>query len=305
MPLRISFHGSDNDVCINCGARDEFGIDYVHGTEVCHSCGFCVTNFETAVAKSDSFNGKSNARESAVPKVSAGASRFKGTSYPKRRKSAPNDRRTYFAERIRQWQQREKPIPDDDWDIIATKFLDFCFTHEDARIRNIAVRLPTPSELRQSKGKQLRNTYCPTKEDIRHILVACDAIDEDADEWEMTKTVEKRAFRKKYLEKWITIRWRVCGVTTTADQCPPWVLERLIDMRNQLEQAFVHGVDRSKRKSFPSVNFVVRRCFDMLGTPHLRKEFLLPKTRRSRKKNTILWRQMIKWLQWPYINSDA
>jgi hypothetical protein len=60
-----------------------------------------------------------------------------------------------------------------------------------------------------------------------------------------------------------------------------------------------------RRHSFISYNFVFRRLFDLLGCSHLGADFPPLKSKRKREDIISIWLTLIRYLRWPYINSDA
>lgn len=143
------------------------------------------------------------------------------------------------------------------------------------------------------------------KEAVRCILRACDALNRDA-AFEKEEEAPTPSFGTKYLEKWLTIRWRFCGLASSGQSAPPDLLDLLMDDFAHLEEAFAHSVqDPLGRKAFPSYNTILYRLLELYNCVHLAVDLPQLKTRRARKKTELFWWQMCKYLKWPYISSDA
>lgn len=182
--------------------------------------------------------------------------------------SAPYKRQTYFSERVSQWRMQEPDIDEDDWLAIETTFFAGKFT-TDGKI---------------------------TKEDVRSVLRAVDNKLEG----------ERPRFVRKYLEKFLTIRYRLSGLPSYGRHADGQIVFELKNLFAQLQVPFDRLVrHRGTRYSFPNYNFVFRRCFDLLGCNNYNIDFPPLKSYKKREDIICIWIKLIRYLNWPYINSDA
>lgn len=189
-------------------------------------------------------------------------------------------RQYYLRERLRQWFMSETPIPAFDWAIIELTYS-----------RESGVRIPTPRELRVARGFPIEGLPILSKDNIRSLLRNCDALNN-----------EKR-FLSKYLEKWLTIRWRFCGKATKANHGTNNLLQDICYAFSRAEQAF-SKISHLKRKSFPSYNGVIARILELNGCAELTEDFPPMRTRRARKKFELYWWEICKQSQWPYLYKE-
>ena len=162
----------------------------------------------------------------------------------------------------------EPEIPEDDWELISSqwRFSDFW----------------QKSEL--------------TKEDIRTILRRVDE----------RFARHRPRFVRKYLEKALTIRYKLCGIPSHGKNAPAWIVEEFKHMFGCLQVPFDRLVrSRKERYSFPNYNFVIRRFCDFLGCTEYAVDFPPLKSAKKREEIVRIWLKLIKFLRWPYINSDG
>ncbi len=346
-PAVVDHHGS----CINCAANDWIP-DVERGDLVCRVCGLCqdpirrhgltynekharfvggragpddermeqVEDGETMVSRKSRKRREWNVLEHLEPLSNAEHNNrlrkiARGEDWGASR-SAPYKRITYFRERLSQWAMQEPPIPEHDWDIICEEYRGWC-TDESTRCL-----IPSGEELRTTGGR-VRGTIFLTKEEIRAILVRCDAPHpgrvtrgaivndleytwlEQNDDPEAPGYVKRGHFVKKYYEKWITIRYRFSGVGSMADTIPHWVLTEMCIAFTELQPAFWKVVyDPNERKSLISYNWIFARLLDMYGQPHAAVDFPGLKTDSKRRKLDEYWRRICAFMRWPYINSS-
>jgi hypothetical protein len=303
LPPVVSGSLADPSTCSNCGASDLWFAEQSTGDIVCGGCGLCDHVIAIHQLSRNEREREGNARDEnfqylASNTIPHSTDIQQGSIKSKRSRSAPYKRTTYFTERLNQWLMCEPDIPDNDWAEIEYGFRDFCIE------RGLAVKIPTPAELRASKGKQIEGTVRLTKDEIRIILVSRDAV-KDTEYEDAIEEVSRGQLRQKYLEKWLTIRWRLCGKASDVDEVPAWVISEMKIMFEELQEAFRQAVfSNDSRKSFPCYNTAISRMLDLLNQSHVCNDFPILKTRRAWNKNNFYWRKMIKYLQWPYINSD-
>lgn len=264
------FTRNDYVPCNNCGGSDRFS-DNKGGYILC-ACGAVIDTIRIAAPRyKEVFDRNGSIRHNA-PKAEA----FDYGSFvldvcpPRIRKSnsAPYKRLTYWGERLSQWRMREPQIPDNHWNHILD-------TWE-----------------RVSKGEFDFNAV--DKEFIREILRLVD---------EELQTTPR--FKKKYLEKWLTIRFVLTGKRSYGWNAPQWLCDYMTEMFMQLQIPFDRLVKvTGLRYSFPSLNFCFRRFFDLWGCSHMGKDFPPLKNKQKRLDVILLWLKLIKYLGWPYINND-
>lgn len=218
----------------------------------------------------------------------------------------------YFLERVSQWAMREKEISDDDWESILIVFHDWCLS------KGLRYIIPTRAQLSQNIGR-IPGTVCLSKTDVRDILNECQNRF-PVKEVDFRKPIKinyrspvkevdfgkptKNNFCRKYLEKWLSIRYRLCGVKSTYYRCPPWLLECLKEYFELVVAAFNRVIYQSDgRKRMIGYNFVFRRLFDLFGFTFCCDDFPLKDTK-SNQDNILMWKKVCKYYQWPYINSD-
>jgi len=197
--------------------------------------------------------------------------------------SAPYQRATYFAERISQWRGLEPAIDSSDF----------------ADIKRLYNRYTNKWGLPEWQPQQRwQPGYCLSKEDTRQLLWEIDR--------QRVKDGMKPYFVKKYLEKFLTIRLQLCGKGSLGLHINDYLVVRLKELFKQLQVPFAHLAERTGlRHSFISYNFVFRRLFDLLGCSHLGTDFPPLKSKKKREDIVRIWLALVKYLQLPYINSDA
>jgi hypothetical protein len=275
--------------CRNCGA-DDYLVDAERGECTCADCG-CVNSDAVLMVASARYkelydcSGNRQFQAPLVEVVRAGVYRETAADVMAQQaaqsKSAPYQRATYFAERISQWRGLEPCIP-----------------HEDYRdIERLYNRYTNkwglfPDEQRWEPG------YCPSKEDTRQLLWEIDR--------QRLRDGLKTYFVKKYLEKYLTIRLQLSGRGSLGLHVNDYLVLRLKELFKQLQVPFAQVAIRTgRRHSFISYNFVFRRLFDLLGCSHLGADFPPLKSRKKREDIVSVWVALIRYLGWPYLNTDA
>lgn len=288
-------------LCDECGGSN-WSIELDRGDVVCMDCGACDVS---GVCCSD---GCQTAGVAEGHRKDAELQMDAGTQSNASRKVAA--RQAYFNERLSQWALADPEIPDRHWEYIFDACEWFCET------RGIDAILPCPHELRESRGKQIAGTYLYTKDEIGIILSRCDTVMaengedfEDLDD-DQFKLPRKRArsrqprFKNKYFEKWLKIRWRLTGKGSSFGKLPAWSHEMMIDAFPKVGEAHDRLNRDKKRKALPGYNCIAARFLDLCGMSHLRGDFPPPKTRKARRNLFKQWRDICRYNQWPYINSD-
>ena len=187
---------------------------------------------------------------------------------PRRSKSnsAPYKRDTYFAELQSQWRQQEPVIPHKHYERIAD-----AICH---------VRYDGPFD------KQFVSEVLGFVDDAR------------------VKRGRRRKYKKKYFEKWRTIRYYFSGIKSQGVDAPEWVCLRQKELFKQINHAF-RMINDTKRTSMISYPFVFRRINDLLRASHYNVDFPPLKSPGKRKNVVWWWCQIIRYLRWPYINTDS
>ena len=107
-------------------------------------------------------------------------------------------------------------------------------------------------------------------------------------------------------EKFLSIRRRLCGVSSLGSRAPPELVDFLKQMFSALQIPFESIVRRERiRYSFVNYNFLFRRFFDLWGAPHYGKDFPPLKSKKKREDTILLYLRLLEVVQWPYINSDG
>ena len=107
-------------------------------------------------------------------------------------------------------------------------------------------------------------------------------------------------------EKFLTLRLQLCGRGSLGLHVNDYLVLRLKELFKQLQVPFAQRAERTgRRHSFISYNFVFRRLFDLLGCSHLGADFPPLKSRKKREDIVSIWLDLIAYLGWPYLNSDA
>lgn len=311
------------DACINCSFSNWL-LDDSRGLFVCGNCGLCGETVSVNNPVHHESNGDGapamapnllfdclHRRElqietgPSLEKIQRrGTKRANGKLRTKQPKYVPYKKRTYFNERLSQWALTDPDIDDGDWGRICCAYIDFCIE------RGITVHIPTKEELAMSRGKRIANTYAVTKNDVRLILARCDAVTVQKDQPLAFGDIDEHClqtgwFRQKYVEKWLKIRYLLCGMTSTFDDCPSWLPEKLREQFQALQAPFWAGVFGNKRrKSFPNYNLGFRRLLELNNQTHALADFPPITTRSKIKTFCQNWWTMCNHLQWPYINCD-
>jgi hypothetical protein len=259
--------------CVECGSVYKFTTDAARGDIYCSECGAVYDNLRIVSNGYKAVFAADGGVKSDAPRNDVFDFGFHGDTVAvslgslRNSSSAPYKRTTYLSERLSQWRQREPEINWKDWCLIKWKYQDkFGF----------------------------EKTYIPTKEDIRQVLRAID----------IQRNVQR--FVRKYLEKFLTIRYRLCGVKSHGVDAPEWIDDEIKRMFALVEAPFDRLVrDKSIRSSFPNYNFCFRRFFDILGCPQYNEDFPPLKSQKKREDIILIWLKLIHYLKWPYLNTDG
>lgn len=258
---------SKHRICPSCDSHGPFHSDYERGDIICSSCGCVVAPIMVVTHSYNSVFDRDGCIKTGAPLGEAFVRGECGEEVP----LAPTHSRsgykrsTYFAERISQWRQREPAIEQYDFEEIW----------------------------RQHDRSGHPETYCLTKEDIRQYL----------------RNIDRRnggkTFVTKYLEKWLTIRFRLCGVASFGVSARD-TLD--FDLKSKFEQVHRTALQlgrHDRRISLISYNFIFRRIFDLLGVSDYGLDFPPLKNHNKRVELVGHWLAYIKFLNWPYLNSDG
>lgn len=196
-------------------------------------------------------------------------------------------RQIYFRERVKQWFLSESPIFTSDWTIIERSFVAFCVE------RKLEPKIPDGTELRACRGTRIEGCVLLEKEDVRSLLRACESL------------MPGSCFVTRFLEKWLTIRWRFSGQQSTAKDAPAQLVQMLISDFDKLDGAFLILTENNGKYSFPCYNSVIIKLLQLYNLSHLAADFPALTTARAQKKFEIWWWRFCKVLKWPYISKDA
>lgn len=275
--------------CVNCGERN-WNLDAASATLVCSNCGNCMDDITRAVAERRDFCNSHRSGAAANGTDVGELANFDPASEHNLRAKNTN-RRNYIREKFRQWFMSETPIPGDDWRLIERSFCSYCIN----TIR-IAALVPTGEELRKSGGKAIEGYPVLDKNDIQIILHDAETVAKSEG--------REGPFTSRYLEKWRTIRWRFCGLASTASEIPADLVNFLLDAFDQLDQAFAHAIDPMTQKKFPHYDTVIYRLLELKGRAELGGDLEKLRTRKGQKNFELCWWKMCKYLKWPYISRD-
>jgi len=281
------------DSCANCGGC-EFTTDTARGDRVCCDCGMCDQNAPVYGAapfekQPEPVSRPKRARSSDRDVEVLGLPGFKARG--RRTTHSPYQRLTYVEERLAQWTLTEPGITGQDWEEITNEFSEYVIQ------RGFIPVIPTGEQLRNSRGSHIARTYVLTKEECRTILENCDIVkDEDSDS--MGNVLFQRGhFKRRYYERWLTIRWRFSGVRSLSH---PDLVAVVREDFPRLEEAFRHTVGRYERKYFPNYNAMINFLFELYECQDYAEEaFPLPTSLQARNKAEEFWWRFCKYLQWP------
>lgn len=300
--------------CANCFSVD-FDVDEHRGDFVCLDCGGCVGGVMVGVSVGKDGNEQEGERQTTFAEDVRGVAFDSiGVVSERQARHAKNSykRKTYFRDRMSQWLQSEKPVPKAHWIIIERQWRLYL-----AELGVPAV-LPTSAALRRARGALISGCHPLKKEDIRTILRHCDAVNKQEREdalsmwpdhpmWKIYRddVPELPNFTTKYLEKWISLRWRFTGQSSTADSCPAQLFETLVNYFEKLDVAFPHCIQNQKRRAFPSYNETTKNLLQLLFLERLASDFPGLRTERAKNKSDFYWWQFCKYYQWPYLLKSA
>ena len=283
--LRVSGHFSglfgpeSVDRCDSCGgtrfSRAQLGADLV-----CDICGL-ILGGKFLPGSSGGFVPSKEPFE--CPPVQARVVCCPSFSYAGKQISG---RQVYFRERVKQWFLSESPIFAADWAVIEQSFVAFCLE------RKREPKIPDGAELRGCGGRRIEGCVLLEKEDVRSLLRACESVKENN-------------FVTKFLEKWLTIRWRFSGQQSTAKDAPDQLVDMLISDFDKLDAAFISLTKTDPKRSFPCYNSVISKLLQLYNLNHLAADFPALATPRARKKFEVWWWKLCQKLKWPYISKDA
>jgi hypothetical protein len=291
-----SGHGN----CAVCGA-DDWDLDEARGDLRCVSCGLCV-DFRAVHSTSFAAQAKLVETGGIVEQESLRCVAFGGDQITVRRRPRKRNkyqRKEYLKERFNQWFLQEPEISGDDWLVIEWQFDEWCKqTH--------GRRFPKPSGRELARGKGIPHKGCLilSKADVRAVLHNCDLVKEEDYPWPLEKPA-KNYFKKKYLERWLTIRWRFSGQGSTSRYVASELVELLYGDFDKLEEAHRILAPKFGRKSFPNYNTIIYRVLELYNCEFLAEDFPPLRTRKAARKIEILWWHYCKYLRWPYISDKA
>jgi len=282
------------DACFNCG-RADWAIDPARGDHLCLACGMCdpFLAVHGPPTLEDGPEPRHRARAQVPRENDLEAVVLSGrASLKRKRQHSAYDRASYVNDRLAQWSLSEPGINEKDWEEIETSFIRFVIR------RGFIPVIPTGEQLRKSRGKQIDHTWLLTKPECREVLEDCDTVREEDTDSVGNVLMRRGHFKKKYYERWMTIRWRFSGVNSKSN---PTLVEIIKDDFPRLEEAFRATIGRNERKYFPNYNAMFHFLLELYNCEDLADAFPLPKTLRSRNKAEEFWWRFCGFLQWPCI----
>jgi len=178
---------------------------------------------------------------------------------------------TYLNERLGQWRQLEPPISLKDRGAIMYAYWG---SSQRPAIENLTT----------------------TKAEIRRLLVALDK--------QRVARGKKPRFIRKYLEKWLTIRYILTGHASRGTVAPDWLVREIQTRFERNLASFKTDIKGRGRYSIINLNFVIRRILDLVGMRWYAVDFPPLKTESKRKRLVQMWVTVCRCTGWPYINSD-
>ncbi len=261
--------------CRNCGG-DDLREDFEHGDIVCYGCGCCAA---TIICDAPSFGDVA-----ANPLLAGGATRSSlqagGNTAVAGTRSAPYQRKTYFNERLSQWQRQEPAVSEDDQLVIIK-----CWN------KWAPVTWP----------KDWNDKLATTKERISAVLEYIDR--------KRRRKQLRPYFKTKYLEKWISIRHWFTRLESTGafvdGEDIAWIKSQFLRVERVFNQNIRGRGTSAGRRSFLNYNFVARRLLEMRGAHYAICDWPPLKTVAKQRSLITMWRLICRHLNWPYINTDA
>jgi len=287
--------------CGNCG-KSQWDLRESRGDLVCFNCGACDGGLAVYVPDRAVYAECEGLGEAPVDQGALNlATVF--AELPARKMESNYDRGYYYHRRVKQWFLDDGNIPKDDWKIIKQAFV----AYAERVVKNQGTVCPSRQQLRDARGRQIPGTILLAKSDIRLILHDCEPLRRETLAWRWESEEQKKpSFVKRYFKHWLQIRWRFSGVVSSAEKNNARLLEKLHGRMRELQQAFPHIRDAAKRKSFPSLNMVMRRLFVYLKMSDVEDEdFEQLRTRKARRKFEFCWWELCKYLQWPYLSNES
>lgn len=136
-----------------------------------------------------------------------------------------------------------------------------------------------------------------SKDQIRQLLAG---IDKDR-----VERGKKPRFIRKYLEKWLTIRYELTGWRSRGYYASQLLVQAIRKRFAELLPCFKRRIKGNGRYSIININFLFRRIFDLEDAAWFAPDFPPLKTDSKRKKLVQMWTEICLELDYPYINSDS
>lgn len=265
-----------SSACDNCNGN-EYVTDYHTGDVFCFTCGAVLqqrlmVNTQSRDAAFDA-TGTAGGRRVQLSYYPVGQAIVNEVPQHAAPKSAPYQRRTYFNERLSQFAQREPRIDAEHVFVISAKY-------------------------RELVSQRAITAYKLSDRDVRKILRLVDKEQRARNEW--------HRYAEKYGEKWLSIRDLLCCEESAGKDMPMDIVADTRALFAKLQVPFNATVRNcEKRQAFLHYNFVLRRLFDLQGFSDLfNADLPALKTPSKRRKLIIWWNEMMRFLNWPYINTD-
>lgn len=286
--------------CPDCGI-DDWYCDERGGDLVCRGCGCCdpgiYVSAPTHADQQRAFEAGTFLTQEDARDMAYHDGQNSVTTRRRNRASSSDYRRiTYARERIRQWAMLEPTIDPTDWERIRHQYLSWA---PDTLGKYPCI--PTGQQLRNSRGQPIAGCIVLTKEEIRSLLHACDVVRSE----NLGEFAENGYYVRKYLERWISIRWRLSGYGGVAEDVRENVLELLLDDFPRVEEGFRQKAQQFlKRKSLLPYNDVYARLLKLYDLEQYATDFPPLKTRRARKKSLLCWWFICSYWGWPFLEKE-
>jgi hypothetical protein len=120
------------------------------------------------------------------------------------------------------------------------------------------------------------------------------------------KALGKRPkFRRRYNEKWLTIRALLTGHSSRGVHADDELVSVIRARFAEILSAFKNRVKGKGRYAMINYSFLFRRIFDLYGLNWYSLDFPPLKTPEKRRKNVQLWVECCRDTGYPYINTDS
>lgn len=279
-----SAHPRDDASC----DHDDWYVDVERGMRVC-VCGLCEAgvfiNQHSFRERADAFRDDHRLLDE-DPRWVGGYEDAAGTGVGA--SVTPYQHEMYFDVRLRHWAMQERKIAGEAWESIVEEF----------QRRYPSATIPTTEQLSGAR-EPIEGAVVLTKPDVHAILLACDTTEQKA----IFRSTETK-FVRRFLRRWLSIRFRLSGKSSTYHKCPVWMLELVKERFPKVLTFFSSHYQSKSHITFPSYDFVIRRLLDLCGGGEYAVDFDVARSEKKRWALNAFWLAVCKFYWWPYINTD-